>query len=136
AGYPEGAGGGLRYTAFDRYSKLAGQSLERLQTAQMQITQFRGQLKPLDSTESQLRGFRQLYDGVPWSDVTEALHTTKIDRPEVPAYADFVDRSVAGQEDLLIAFRELFTAPTARHVFSFALAAFIDIVVFLLAFAS
>jgi hypothetical protein len=43
---------------------------------------------------------------------------------------------VTGQEDLLIAFQELFKAPTARHVFSFALAAFIDIIVFLLALAS
>ena len=36
----------------------------------------------------------------------------------------------------MVAFQELFTAPRARHVFSFALAAFIDIIVFLLAFAS
>ena len=134
--YPEGGGSGLRYTAFDRYAKLARQSADRLQTSQREIAEFRAQLKPLDPTETQLRGFRQLYDAVPWSDVTEALHGTRIDRPQVPAYADFVDHSVTGQEDLLISFQELFTAPTARHVFSFALAAFIDIVVFLLAFAS
>jgi hypothetical protein len=54
----------------------------------------------------------------------------------VPDYASFVDRTVTGQEDLLVAFQELLTAPTARHVFSFTLAAFIDIIVFLLAFAS
>jgi hypothetical protein len=136
ARYPEGSGPGLRYTAFERYARLARQSMDRLQAAQREIAQFRGQLKPLDATENQLRSFRQLYDALPWSDVTEALHGTKIDRPQVPAYADFVDRSVTSQEDLLIAFRELVTAPTARHVFSFALAAFIDIIVFLLAFAS
>lgn len=134
--YPEGSGTGLRYTAFERYTKLARQSADRLQAAQKAITAFRDQLKPLDPTETQLRGFRQLYDGLPWSDVTEALHAAKIERPQVPAYADFVDRTVTGQEDLLIAFQELFTAPTARHVFSFALAAFIDIIVFLLALAS
>jgi hypothetical protein len=134
--YKEGSGPGLRYTAFDRYAKLARQSVDRLQVAQKTIAEFRAQLKPLDPTESQLRGFRQLYDGLPWSDVTEALHAAKVERPQVPAYSDFVDRSVTGQEDLLIAFQELFTAPTARHVFSFALAAFIDIIVFLLAFAS
>jgi hypothetical protein len=134
--YPEGAGPGVRYTAFDRYTKLARQSADRLQAAEREITEFRAQLKPLDSTESQLRAFRQLYDGVPWNDVTEALHAAKIERPPVPTYTDFVDRSVTGQEDLLVAFRELFVAPTARHVFSFALAAFIDIIVFLLAFAS
>jgi hypothetical protein len=134
--YKEGSGEGLRYTAFERYTKLARQSAERLQGAQKAITEFREQLKPLDPTENQLRAFRQLYDGLPWSDVTEALHTAKIERPQVPAYADFVDRSVTSQEDLLVAFQELFTAPAPRHVFSFALAAFIDLIVFLLAFAS
>jgi hypothetical protein len=134
--YPEGAGAGLRYDAFERYTKLARQSADRLQTAQKEITEFRERLKPLDPTESQLRGFRQLYDGLPWTDVTDALHQAKFERPLVPAYADFVDHSVTGQEDLLIAFQELFTAPTARHVFSFALAAFIDLIVFLVAFAS
>jgi hypothetical protein len=136
ASYKEGAGGGLRYTAFDRYAKLARQSLERLKTSERNLADFRGQLKPLDSTESQLRGYRQVYDRMPWNDVTEALHGSSTDRPPVPAYADFVDHSVSGQEDLLVAFEELFRAPTARHVFSFALAAFIDIVVFLLAFVS
>jgi hypothetical protein len=136
AAYPEGSGQGLRYTAFDRYTKLARQQAERLQAAQNAIAEFRERLKPLDQTESQLRGFRQLYDGMPWNDVTEALHSAKIERPQVPAYSDFIDHSINGQEDLLIAFQELFTAPTARHVFSFALAAFIDIIVFLLAWAS
>ena len=136
ASYPEGAGTGLRYTAFDRYAKLARQSLDRLQAAQGQIGEFRAQLKPLDPAENQLRSFRQLYDSMPWHDVTEALHGAKVDLPQVPAYTDFVDHSVSGQEDLLIAFRELFASPSALHVFSFALAAFIDIIVFLLAFAS
>jgi hypothetical protein len=134
--YAEGSGAGLRYDAFERYTKLARQSAERLQAAQRSIVEFRERLKPQETTESQLRGFRQLYDALPWSDVTEALHTAKVERPEVPAYADFVDHSVTGQEDLLIAFQELFTAPTSRHVFSFALAAFIDLIVFLVAFAS
>lgn len=134
--YPEGSGSGLRYTAFERYTKMARQSADRLQAAQKAITDFREQLKPLDSTENQLRAFRQLSDGLPWNDVTESLHAAKIERPQIPAYADFVDHSVSGQEDLLVAFQELFTAPTARHVFSFALAAFIDIIVFLLAFGS
>lgn len=31
--YPEGSGSGLRYTAFDRYTKLAHQSAERLENA-------------------------------------------------------------------------------------------------------
>jgi len=134
--YRGGSGAGLRYDAFERYTKLAQQSAERLNTAQKAIAEFRDRLKPLDATESQLRGFRQLYDGMPWSDVTESLHGAKIERPQVPVYADFIDHSVSGQEDLLVAFEELFTAPTARHVFAFALAAFIDIIVFLVAFAS
>jgi hypothetical protein len=136
ATYPEGSGSGLRYTAFDRYTKVARQSGERLQIAQRAVAEFRGQLKPLDPTDNQLRGFRQVYDAISWNDVTDALHTAKIERPPVPNYADFVDHTVTGQEDLLVAFQGLLTAPTARHVFSFALAAFIDIVVFLLAFAS
>jgi hypothetical protein len=134
--YKEGSGAGLRYDAFERYTKLSRQSAERLETARKAIAEFRDRLKPLDPTESQLRGFRQLYDGMPWSDVTEALHTEKIERPQVPAYADFIDHTVTGQEDLLVAFQELFTAPTALHIFSFTLAAFIDIIVFLVAFAS
>jgi hypothetical protein len=134
--YPEGSGSGLRYTAFDRYTKLAHQSAERLENAQRALADFRGQLKPLDPTETQLRGFRQVYDAVPWGDVTDALHGEKVERPPVPNYSEFVDHTVTGQEDLLVAFQGLLTAPTARHVFSFALAAFIDIIVFLLAFAS
>ena len=47
-----------------------------------------------------------------------------------------MDRSATSQEDLLLAFRELLTAPNARNVFALALAAFIDIIVFLLAYAS
>jgi hypothetical protein len=136
AAYPEGAGLGLRYTAFDRYTSLARQSVERLQAGRRALSGFREQLKPLDPTEKQLRGFRQVYDEIPWSDVTQAVHQAKIERAPIPNYADFVDRTVAGQEDLLIAFEELVAAPTARHVFSFVLAAFIDVIVFLVAFAS
>jgi hypothetical protein len=136
ATYPEGSGQGLRYTAFDRYTKLARQSLDRLQTAQRSLTDFRGNLKPLDSTENQLRGFRAFFDAVPWQEVKETLHTEKFALPAVPAYGDFVDRSATGQEDLLIAFQELVSAPGSRHVFAFALAAFIDLIVFLLAYSS
>ena len=100
------------------------------------VAELRDGLKPLDSTERQLRTFRQVFDAIPWSDVRETLHSQKLETPTVPAYSDFVDRSVAGQEDLLIALTELFTAPTARHVFAFALAAFIDVLVFLLAYAA
>jgi len=134
--YPEGSGSGLRYTAFDRYTKLARQSAEHMQESRRALADFRAQLKPLDPTEQQLRKFRQVYDAVPWNEAEQALHTARFERPAVPAYADFVDRSATGQEDLMIAFQELFTAPTSRHAFAFALAAFIDIIVFLVAFAS
>lgn len=77
-----------------------------------------------------------MYDRVPWTDVEQTLHSGQIAKPPLPAYSDFVDRTVSGQEDLLVAFEELFTAPTPRHVFALLLAAFIDIVVFLLAFAT
>jgi hypothetical protein len=136
ASYPEGLGQGLRYTAFDRYRRLAGQSVGRLQQSQKAIDELRARLRPLDSTESQLRAFRQVYDAVPWNEVKDTLHAPRFETPAVPAYSDFVDRSATSQEDLVVAFGELFTAPSGRHLSALALAAFIDIIVFLLAYAS
>ena len=133
---PEGVGAGVRYTAFDRYAKLARQSVDRMRESQRNLAQFRAQLKPLDSTEKQLRDYRQVYDAAPWKDVEQALHQAEFARPAIPNYADFVDRSVSGQEDLLVAFKEIFTAPTGRHALALALATFIDVIVFLLAYAS
>ena len=134
--YREGSGPGLRYTAFDRYAKLARQSVLRMQEAQHSLAAFRSNLKPLQPTEDQLRNFRQVYDGIPWNDVRESLHDGKLQLPEVPNYADFVDKTVTGQEDLLVAFQGLFAGPSSRHIFAFALAAFIDLIVFLLAYSS
>jgi hypothetical protein len=136
AAYREGAGEGLRYTAFDRYAKMADDSLKRMRSEQLALAEFRASLKPLDSSESQLRNFRQVWDAIPWQEVKETAHAENIELPAIPVYADFVDRSATGQEDLLNALSELFAAPTGRHLFAFALAAFIDIIVFLLAFAS
>ncbi len=134
--YKEGAGAGVRYSAFDRYTKLAEQALDRMQRSRTELAAFVSSSRPLDSTEKQLQTYRQVYDNVPWNDMEQTLHTGQLARPALPAYSDFVDRTVSGQEDLLVAFQELFTAPTARHVFALMLAAFIDIVVFLLAFAT
>jgi len=136
AGYREGSGEGVRYTAFDRYTQMAEQGLGEMQRSQAQLTALVAQAKPLDPTDKQLAAYRQVYDHVPWNDVEQALHTGTIAKPAVPAYSDFVDRTVSGQEDLLVAFEELFTAPTPRHAFALALAMFIDVIVFLLAFAS
>ena len=136
ANYKEGSGEGLRYTAFDRYDKLARQALARMEDSQRAVSDLRGRLKPLDPTDQQLREFRQVYDAIPWNDVEDSLHEARLERPALPNYADFVDRTASEQEDLMVAFQELFSAPTIRHVFSLALAAFIDIVVFLLAYAS
>ena len=94
-------------------------------------------LKPLDPTESQLRRFRQVYDAIPWNDVKETLHSANLEfLPQVPTYSESVDRSATGQEDLLVAFGELVGAPTGRHITALGLATFIDVVVFLLAYAS
>src|SRR5262249_29237175 len=117
---PEGVGAGIRYTAFDRYAKIARQSLERMQEAQRSLARFRTEVKPLDPTEKQLREYRQVYDAVPWKDVEQAAHQPGFERPAIPNYADYVDRSVSGQEDLLVAFSEVFTAPTGRHVLALA----------------
>jgi hypothetical protein len=134
--YKEGAGAGVRYSAFDRYTKLAEQSLGRMQRSQTELAAFVSNSKPLDPTEKQLQVYRQVYDNVPWNDMEQTLHAGQLAKPPVPAYSDFVDRTVSGQEDLLVAFQELFAAPTARHVFALMLAAFIDVVVFFLAFAT
>ncbi len=135
-GYKEGSGGGVRYSAFDRYTKLAQQSLGQMQESQKQISTFLANAKPLDPSDKQLQSYRQIYDNVPWSNIEPVLHSGRADRPAIPAYSEFVDHTVSGQEDLLVAFQELFTAPTPRHGFALALATFIDVVVFLLAFAS
>jgi hypothetical protein len=136
ANYKEGAGAGVRYSAFDRYTRLAEQSLQQMQRSKTDLAAFVANTKPLDPTEKQLQSFREVYDNVPWSDIQQTLHSGAIAKPPLPAYSDFIDRTVSGQEDLLVAFQELFTAPTPRHVFALLLAAFIDIVVFLLAFAT
>jgi hypothetical protein len=133
--YPEGRGSGLRYTAFDRHASLARQTVARLQASQSALSDFRAALRPLDPTEQQLRAYRQVFDAIPWTDVRDTLHAP-VEVPAVPAYSDFVDRAATGQEDLIIAFTEIFSAPTARHVLALALATFIDLVVFLLAYAS
>jgi hypothetical protein len=134
--YKEGAGPGVRYSAFDRYTKLAQESLVQMQRSQTELATFVSNNKPLDATQQQLEAFRQVYANVPWPDMEQALHSGQLAKPPMPAYSDFVDRTVSGQEDLLVAFEELFTAPTSRHVFALMLAAFIDLVVFLLAFAT
>jgi hypothetical protein len=135
-GYKEGAGQGLRYTAFDRYAKLAEQSLAGLQAARRRVQEFRAQLKPGETSEVQIRRYREVADSVPWTEVEQALDGARIERPAAPALADNLDRTSTGQEELLLAFTELVAAPTGRHIFALLLAAFIDLIVFLLAYAS
>jgi hypothetical protein len=135
AAYPEGQGAGLRYTAFDRHAALARQTLARLRESQAALARVRTSLKPLESSEEQLRAFRAAWDAVPWSEVKDTLHA-EVDVPALPAYSDYVDRAASGQEDLMLAFSELFTAPSSRHVLALTLATFIDVIIFLLAYAS
>ena len=136
AGYKEGTGEGVRYSAFDRYTKLAQQSLAAMQQSQREVADYLAKAKPLDPSETQLQTYRQVYDRVPWSEIEQTIHSGRLQKPAAPVYSAYIDRTVSGQEDLLVAFQELFSAPTSRHVFALMLAAFIDIVVFLLAFAS
>jgi len=77
------------YTAFDRYTKMAEQSLARVQGAQQSLAAFHVQLKPSDPTEKQLRDFHQVYDAVHGRTVESASHSTHFDRPAVPTYSDF-----------------------------------------------
>jgi hypothetical protein len=134
--YKEGSGQGVRYTAFDRYSKLARQSLEQIRSSRQALMTFRAQLKPDQPSEVQIRRYREVYDSIPWAEVDEQSHAARAERPPVPALSENLDKTSSGQEELLLAFTELVSAPTGRHVFAFLLAAFIDVIVFLLAFAS
>jgi len=134
--YREGSGSGVRYTAFERHSRLARESQQSINSARAAIAGWRAATKPDEPAERQLRTFHATFDAVPWSEVTDVLHTGRQEKPEIPALADFVDQTSGGQEDLLLAFTELIAAPTPRHTFSFLLAAFIDIIIFLLAYAS
>ncbi len=129
-------GEGVSYTALARSAKLARQSLESMSDAERSLAANRAQAKPSDSSDRQLRDFRQVYDSVPWNDVEQALHSSHFEKPVLPVYSDFVDHASSGQEDLLLAFKDLFSKPTGRHAFAFLLAAFIDVIVALLAYAA
>ncbi len=134
--YPEGSGSGVRYTAFDRYTKLTRQTVSELESSRAALGTFRAGLKPDTSTEAQLRQFHTVFDPIPWSGVEQLLPGVRVERPAAPAYSHYVERSSSGQEDLMRSFDELISAPTSRHIFSLLLAMFIDLIVFLIAYAA
>lgn len=134
--YREGVGEGVRYTAFDRHVKLTRQTVSELETSRQALARVRGELKPTTPTDQQLRQFHQVYDSIPWDSARQLLSGAAVEQPQLPAFASYVERASSGQEDLMRAFEELFTAPSSRHIFSLALAAFIDVIVFLLAFSA
>ncbi|MBK7929488.1 MAG: hypothetical protein IPJ98_19000 [Bryobacterales bacterium] len=135
AAYREGSGEGARYTAFERHTKLMKQSLAELQGGERALAAWRAEARPDHSSEQQIRRFNAMYNSLPWATMDQ-LAVTPTPRPVPPSLARYVDRAGSSQEDLMYAFQELFSAPTSRHLFSLALAAFIDVIVFLLAFAS
>ncbi len=63
--YKEGAGAGVRYSAFDRYTKLAQESLAQMQRSQTELASFVSNNKPMDSTQQKLNAYRQFYANVP-----------------------------------------------------------------------
>ncbi|MBY0374299.1 MAG: hypothetical protein K2Q23_09915 [Bryobacteraceae bacterium] len=134
--YREGAGPGVRYTAFERHTKLTAQVQRDIEQSRRQLTEWRSAAQPLEPADQQLRRFRAVFDPIPWPAVEQVLGRKLADRPAAPDYAAYLDRTASGQEALLQGFIELFTAPGPRHYFAFALALFIDVVVFLLAFAT
>lgn len=134
--YREGSGTGVRYTAFERHARLARESQQSIDAARASIAAWRTGTRPEEPAEKQLRTFHAAFDAVPWNEVNDTLHSGRQERPEVPPLAEFVDQTSGGQEELLLAFTELVAAPTPRHVFSFVLAAFIDLIIFLLAYAA
>ena len=135
-GYKEGTGEGLRYTAFDRYAKLAHQSLEKFQQAQASLSALRTKVRPNDPAAVQLRLYHETLDTLPWAEMEKHLHTGKLDVPVLPGLADYLDQTSGAQEDLMVAVDGLVKSPNSRHLFSLLLAAFIDIIVFLLAYSS
>ena len=136
AAYQEGSGEGVRYTAFSRHAQLTRQTTAAIESAWQALTRAKADLKPGMASDVQLRQFHLAYDAVPWSSVEQLLGRKPAERPTLPAYARFAERSGSGQEDLMRSFEELFSNPSPRNVFSAALAAFIDVIVFLLAFAA
>jgi hypothetical protein len=134
--YPEGAGAGLRHSAFERHARLARQTVARLQDARKAFADLATTLRPQQLSEAQLRAFRAAYDAVPWSEVRDTLHAGPLAIPPVPAYSNFVDETSTSQEDLILAFAGLASRPGARHVTALTLATFIDVVIFLLAWAA
>ncbi len=136
SGFKEAAGAGVRHAAFERHTGIARRELEQLQASRKALAAFKTNLKPLEASEQQIRAYREVFDAIPWSLAEGALHAAKFERPAVPTLAEHLDRTSSGQEDLLLAFQELVTAPTSRHLLAFLLAAFIDLIVFLVASAS
>jgi hypothetical protein len=57
---------GLRYTAFDRYEKLAHESLSQIEQARGAMAAFRATSKPTEASDQQLKRFREAYDQIPW----------------------------------------------------------------------
>lgn len=136
AAYKEGSGEGVRYTAFDRHARLTQQTLKEIEAARRGLSDWRSAAKPNEPAEQQIRRFHAAFDAVPWAAVEQMLGRKLTEKPQVPNFADFVDKTASSQEDLLRAFSELATAPGGRNVFALLLAAFIDIIIFLLAFAA
>lgn len=132
----EAPGAGVRHAAFERHVRLARQEWEQLQAARKALSAFKSGLKPLAPSEQQIRAYRETFDAIPWKVVETSLHGARFEKPVVPVLQDHLDATASGQEDLLLAFQELFSTPTSRHLLAFLLAAFIDLVVFLVAAAS
>ena len=132
----EGSGEGVRYSAFARYTRIAEQTQAQIQAARQAIAQWRQRAKASDPSVDQLRAYQQATSGIPWTSVAETLHTATVERPAMPSLAEFTDRTGSSQEELLLAFTELFGAPTARHLFSFALALSLDLIIILIALVS
>lgn len=134
--YREGSGEGVRYTAFSRHARMARETQQAIESSAARLAAWRAAARPEDPVEKQIRAYHAAQDGVPWAEVEETLHTGRQERPEVPNLSAYVDQTSGGQEELLLAFSELLSAPTPRHAFSFVLAAFLDTIIFLLAYAS
>ena len=71
--YREGSETGVRYSAFERHSRLARESQQMIDGSRAAIANWRSSTKTDEPADTQLRTFHAAFDSVPWSEATDTL---------------------------------------------------------------
>ena len=71
--YREGSETGVRYSAFERHSRLARESQQTIDRSRAAIANWRSSTKTDEPADTQLRTFHAAFDSVPWSEVIDTL---------------------------------------------------------------